>query len=149
MLYLTESIIIQDSCLYAVSFLYLPAEISFIGPAKTLETLPTRLSGVQALTILDFNLLPVTLQREDYTSTWTLPNGEMLSIENPSRDLPVFVSEGIIELNGINVPSTSLVVQRLSYTAAGMYSCSVQDNRNPGSPPIEGGIELKLTCKYI
>ncbi len=112
-----------------------------------MEILPTRLSGVQALTILDFNLQPVTLQHENYTSTWTLPNGEMLSKENPSRNLPIFVSEGIIELNGTNVPSTSLVVQRLSYTAAGMYSCSVQDNRNLSSPPIEGGIELKLTRK--
>ncbi len=76
----------------------------------------------------------------------TYINGEMVSAENQSRGSLVFVSEG---LNGANVPSTSLVLQRLSHTAAGMYSCSVQDNRNPGSPPIEGEIEFRLTRKYI
>ncbi len=131
----------------ATIYISLHAEISFIGPVKSLKTLPTSLSGIQALTILDFNLLPVTLQRENFTSTWTLPNGEMVTIENPSLSRLVFVTEGLIVLNDTHVPSTSLVVQGLSYTDAGVYRCSVQDDRNPGSPPIEGTIELRLTGK--
>ncbi len=127
-----------------------PAEISFIGPAETLETLPTSLDGhgLQTLTILDFSMLPVTLQRENYTSTWTLPNGEMVSEENQSLSPLIFVFEGQIVINTTVVPSRTLLVQGPSYTDAGVYRCSVQDDRNPGSPPIEGTIELRLICEY-
>ncbi len=126
-----------------------PAEISFMGPAEILETLPTSLSGLQTLTILDFNLLPVTLHEENFTSTWTLPNGEMVSMENQSPNTGILVVEGQIPISATtNGPSTSLLVQGLSYTDAGEYRCSVQDDRNLGSPPIEGTIELRLTRKY-
>ncbi len=125
-----------------------PAEISFMGPAEILKTLPTSLSGLQTLTILDFNLLPVTLHEENYTATWTLPNGEMVSMENQSPNRNIFVLKGRIPLNATtNGPSTALLIQSLSYTDAGVYRCSVQDDRNPGSPPIEGTIELRLTCE--
>ncbi len=127
---------------------YVHAEISFNGPKDTMETIPKSLSGLQPLTILDFSMLPVILQRENYTSTWTLPNGEMVSVENQSLNLLIFVSEGPIEVNATVVPGTTLLVQGLSYTDAGMYRCSVQDDRNPGSTPIEGTIELRLTRKY-
>ncbi len=125
------------------------AEISFNGPKDTMETLPISLNGLQPVAILDFNLLPVTLHEENYTATWTLPNGEMISIENQSPNTDILVVEGRIPLNATtNGPSTSLLVQGLSYTDAGVYRCSVQDDRNPGSPPIEGTIELRLTRKY-
>ena len=113
-----------------------------------METLPKNHNGIQALTILDFSMLPVTLQRENYTSTWTLPNGEMVSEENQSVNPLIFVSEGPIEVDFTVVPSTTLLVQGLSYTDAGVYRCSVHDDRNPGSTPIEGTIELRLTCEY-
>ena len=125
-----------------------PAEISFIGPREIVETIPKNQNGIQALIILDFSMLPVTLQRENYTSTWTLPNGEMVSEENQSLNPLIFVFEGLIEVNATVVPSTTLVVFGLSYTDAGVYRCSVQDDRNPGSPPIEGTIELRLICEY-
>ncbi len=125
-----------------------PAEISFIGPREKVKTLPTIL-GLQSLVILDFNFLPLTLQRKDYTLTWTLPNGEMVSEENQSPNSLIMLLEGLIALNATsNAPGTTLVVQGLSYTDAGVYRCSVQDDRNPGSPPIEGTIELRLTRKY-
>ncbi|XP_064396374.1 uncharacterized protein LOC135343301 isoform X1 [Halichondria panicea] len=121
-------------------------QISFMGPAETLETLPTSLGGLQVLTIIDINLLPLTLHQENYTSTWTLPNGEMVSMENQSPNTNILVIQGRISINATtNGPSTSLLVQGLSYTDAGVYRCSVQDDRNPGSPPIEATIELRLT----
>ncbi len=124
-----------------------PAEISFIGPREKVKTLPTIL-GLQSLVILDFNFLPLTLQRKDYTLTWTLPNGEMVSEENQSPNSLIMLLEGLIALNATSsAPGTTLVVQGLSYTDAGVYRCSVQDDRNPGSPPIEGTIELRLTCE--
>ncbi len=114
-----------------------------------METLPTSLSWLVPIVILDFNLLPVILQRENYTSTWTLPNGEMVSEENQSPNTNILVVEGRIPINATtDGPSTTLLVQGLSYTDAGVYRCSVQDNRNPGAPPIEGTIELRLTRKY-
>ena len=119
-----------------------------MGPAETLETLPTSLGGLQVLTIIDINLLPLTLHQENYTSTWTLPNGEMVSMENQSPNTNILVIQGRISINATtNGPSTSLLVQGLSYTDAGVYRCSVQDDRNPGSPPIEATIELRLTRK--
>ncbi len=125
-----------------------PAEISFIGPREKVETIPTNQNGIQALIIIDFSMLPVTLQRENYTSTWTLPNGEMVSEENQSLNPLIFVSEGPIAVDATVVPTTTLLVQGVSYTDAGVYRCSVQDDRNPGSPPIEGTIELRLICEY-
>ncbi len=120
-----------------------------MGPVETVETLPTSLSGPQTLTILDFNLLPLTLHEENYTSTWTLSNGEMVSKENQSTNTNILVIQGQILINDTTTgPSTSLLIQGLSYTDAGEYRCSVQDDRNPGSPPIEGTIELRLTGKY-
>ncbi|XP_064396395.1 class II receptor tyrosine kinase-like isoform X3 [Halichondria panicea] len=131
-------------CLLLLHAVY--SQISFIGPVETLETLPTSLGGIQALTLLDFNLLPLTLHQENYTSTWTLPNGEMVSMENQSPNNNILVIQGRIPINATtNGPSTSLLVHGLSYTDAGVYRCSVQDDRNPGSPPIEGTIELRLT----
>ncbi|XP_064396377.1 uncharacterized protein LOC135343303 isoform X2 [Halichondria panicea] len=120
------------------------AQISFIGPREKVETIPTNQNGIQALIIIDFSMLPVTLQRENYTSTWTLPNGEMVSEENQSLNPLIFVSEGPIAVDATVVPTTTLLVQGVSYTDAGVYRCSVQDDRNPGSPPIEGTIELRL-----
>ncbi len=120
-----------------------------MGPAEPLKTIPTSLSGLQPITILDFSLLPVTLQQENYTSTWTLPNGEMVSIENQSPNTNILVLEGHISLNATTTgPGTTLLIQSLSYTDAGVYRCSVQDDHNPGSPPIEATIELRLICEY-
>ncbi len=119
-----------------------------MGPAESLETLPTSLNGLQPSTVLFFSLLPITLQHENYTSTWTLPNGEMVSIENQSPNSLILVIEAPIVINTTVVPATLLWIQsRLAYTDAGAYRCSVQDDRNSGSPPIEGTIELRLTRK--
>ena len=72
----------------------------------------------------------------------------MVSAGNLIPNSRVIVSDRSLVINATVVPSTTLLIQSLSYTDAGVYRCSVQDDRNPGSPPIEGTIELRLTGKY-
>ncbi len=111
---------------------------------------PTVANGLQSIALLDFAMLPETLQRENYTSMWTLPNGGIVSEESPGLDERLLVLNGLGSFNATkNVQHTTLLVQGLSYTDAGIYRCSVQDNGNPGSPPTNGSIELQLSCKCM
>ena len=125
------------------------AEISFFNPRDNInKTLPRPGVSLQSVTFLEFLLLPPSLEPENYTSSWTLPSGETFSIESQSNDTRILVQEIPFPVNGTHhFPATVLIVNSLSYKDAGIYTCRVMDNTDPGSPPLEGTIELHLLCE--
>ena len=137
-------------CLYftRIKYLYTHAEISFFGSKDSIEILPKPRTSLQPLIFLEFPLLPSSLQPENFTSSWTLPSGKTVSLESQSTDTRILAQEGLTSVNATQLfQAAFLLIQGLSYKDAGIYTCRVQDNTNPGSPPIEGTIELRLNCE--
>ena len=105
---------------------------------------------MQPLTFLEFPLLPSSLEPENFTSSWILPSEETVSLESQSTDTRILAQEGLTSVNATQtLQAAFLLIQGLSYKDAGNYTVRIQDNTNPGSPLIEGTIELRLLCETL
>lgn len=110
--------------------------------------MPSPEGQVNAVTFLECGLLPNSLKSEDYTSSWTLPSREMLSYPFDNSDPRLLITQGpsTFPSHG-ELPSTVLIIQKLSYLDAGNYTCSVQNSSQPESTGVSAKFTLRLLCK--
>ena len=135
---------ITDFC---IPFILIHLDITIIT-AGEVKTLPGPLGTVQAVTFIECGLQPATLQSGNYTSSWTLPSREMITFGLPHSDTRFVVQQGPAQFQDLGfLPATLLIIQRLSYNDAGMYTCSVRNSSELSSPPVTATIELQLSCK--
>ena len=80
-------------------------------------------------------------------SRWSITTGA--EVESPgSNDDKYDLSQGE---NTENVLETLLVVQNITYSDAGVYTCRARDNRNPSNrgPWVEAQVHLQLLGKFL
>ena len=91
-------------------------------------------------------LEPDTLQANvNYTTRWILPGGEIV---NSITERFIFM-EGLVTVDNRNVPGTVLIMTKMSYQDAGMYTCEGRSTA-PGASIrwASASFELQLNCEF-